>query len=903
VKKTLKTTLLKTSLLASLLASAWGAQAAGLGRLSVYSGIGQPLRAEVAVSATAAELNAMSARLASHEAFREAGIDYPTALNDVSIALDKSASGDPVLRLTSGRPITEPFLHFLLELSWTAGRMVREYTFLLDPPEMLNVAQPASVVAPATPAVRSLPAASPVDRTPARPAPARSAAPAPQRGEPAATPAEYVVRSGDTLGKIAAQTRPAEATLDQMLVALFKNNPESFVGGNMNRLRAGKILRVPAASEVATEDAAQARQLVVSHAGEFAAYRRSLAAQVASAAPAAEEAPRQAVSGTIRPEVKEAAPAVAPRDKLEVSRSEPAKAAAPAEPAGRSLQEDLIAREKALREASERIALLEKNIENLKKLVEVKSQTGAKLQEDSQAALAGAAVPTKPETPPASPAPTAGETAALPPVPVAAPTAESAPPPPLPPPQPAAPAVAAKPPVAPAPVEEQSFVDENPALVYGGGGLAVLLLAYLGYASRRRQQGGAVSERDGDLATVPAATAPAAMAPSDAPPSTLSGLPPLPLDSGEISIQGDFSEGGLLTNEEIVDPVAEADVLMAYGRDRQAEEVLLDGIEKDPQRPATYMKLLELYAKLESPGQFESIAKQLHGLNQGRGADWERACAMARSLGLSGGIFAGAPTLADVLAPAPADDRLEPEVTSEQSLQPVIPPAAASAPAVSEIPAEPVISPESLDFDLDLGTTSSPAAPPPVEAPAAQPSPAGDTGLDFDFELPAPATEAAPAPETVAAATSEATAENVIDFDLDLDLGSAAVTSAAASTDTGLPPLKPLEVPPATAAEAAPEPFPPGGGLADHKFDFDLELDTGDAAAAPTAGPAPALAANSPPAEADNPEVATKLQLAAAYEEMGDLEGARELLNEVANEGSATQQAEARAKLDQLAAA
>ncbi|MBS3934533.1 MAG: LysM peptidoglycan-binding domain-containing protein [Sulfuritalea sp.] len=836
-------------MLALVLAGALSAQAAGLGRLSVYSGIGQQLNAEIAVIATPGELVSMTAKLASHEAFREAGIEYMPLLSDVRIHLDKNAAGQPVLRLTSKRPISEPFLHFLVELNWTSGRMVREYTFLLDPPELLQAARPASVVAPVTPIGKALPPA------PAQPKPAANAT---GKVQPAAT--EYRVKPGDTLSKIARETRTETVTLDQMLVALFNVNQDAFVGNNMNRLHAGKILRVPVPEEAAGVDPAEARRLVIAHVEEFSAYRSRLA-RAAAEMPAAETAPRQQAAGVIAPRVIDKAPAPAVTDKLEVSRTEPVKAAP-----GTGLEEDLIARDKALREASERIAQLEKNIENLKQLVEIKSQTGIQLQQEVPAA------PPKPSAEkPAEPAP--------------------APPP------------VAKAPVFAPPPPEPGFIEENPALVYGGGGLIALLLGYLGYSSWRRRK--SAEQAKAGLAAAPAASAGAQevrTAPASAAPATAA-------DAGEISIQGEFSDGGLLTDEEIVDPVAEAEVLMAYGRDRQAEEVLLAGLEKDPSRSAIHMKLLELYAKQENVARFEAIAGKLHGLTNGRGADWDKTLAVGRTLGLAGGIFAAAAVVASVIPPEP--DGIEPSPPAD-SQAPVAEPVAPAPPAAGEIDQIHQIlvveEARAIEFGLDF---SEPAGAEPVAAAVAEPvaaagaAPAAreETGLDFDFDFDLGTPEVR---ERVEAAVDKAIAPadmKLSDLDFDLDLGSP-VEAEATTTVVESPGRAPQT--PGAAASA--------GDVDDLKFNLDLDLDLDQEPAGPDlaglgAPPAPETGiervAETPefPVESarpDNSEAATKLELAQAYEEMGDLDGARELLNEVLSEGNSTQQELARTKLLQL---
>lgn len=242
--------------------------------------------------------------------------------------------------------------------------MVREYTFLLDPPEMLKVAKPAAAATPAVTESVAKPAAKPV--APA-PAPARAElAPPPAPSAPAAKVAvvsEVQVKQGDTLSKIARENLPASISLDQMLVALFNKNRDAFDGNNMNRLRAGKILRVPDAGEAAQATPVEARKVVLSQGAEFNAYRRRLAEAAGSATPSDSTAGQQ-VAGKIKPQIEEKAAPAPQADKLEVSRTETVKAAkldGKGDAVARAkLEEELVARDKSLREASERIAQLEK---------------------------------------------------------------------------------------------------------------------------------------------------------------------------------------------------------------------------------------------------------------------------------------------------------------------------------------------------------------------------------------------------------------------------------------------------------------------------------------------------------------------------------------------------------------
>jgi pilus assembly protein FimV len=287
----------------------------------------------------------------------------------------------------------------LVELNWASGRLVREYTFLLDPPD-LNRPVPAAAAAVTTPSVRpeaEKAVARPIGEAQTRPvtearapvATERAVAPPAKTAEGGATRA---VVSGDTLGKIAAQTMPSGVSLDQMLVSLFRNNQDAFDGGNMNRLKAGKILSIPDAETVGKIAPSDARKEIVAQAADFNAYRQRLAGS-AAAAPARDEGAKQEAKGKIAPKVEDKVPAASGKDKLEVSRTEVARDAKGKPLQGRisALEEDIVARDRALKEAGSRIAELEKNLNDLKKLAELKSKGGADIQAAAQAAKPAAA--------------------------------------------------------------------------------------------------------------------------------------------------------------------------------------------------------------------------------------------------------------------------------------------------------------------------------------------------------------------------------------------------------------------------------------------------------------------------------------------------------------------------------
>ncbi|MBL8464092.1 MAG: pilus assembly protein [Thauera sp.] len=621
------TTSAKASLLAlSIAALPLSVQAAGLGQINVFSGLGQPLRAEIQISATAQELQSLSARIASAEAFRRANLSYGSAVNAIRVSVDTRASR-PVVRLTSDRPVNDPFVDLLVELDWAGGNLVREYTFLLDPVE-LSAPRPLAAAVEA-PAVRPA-------RGAARPSAAVSA---PMRAASVTrAPADtWTVRRGDTMHRIASATAHSGTTLDQMLIALLRANPQAFDGGNINRLRAGTVLNVPGADAVRAIDVAEARSEIRAQAADFDAYRRGLATSVAGRAPAPAAAAVQESGGRIVPRVQESAAATAAGDKVTVSRSDAgAGADAGAEARLQVLEEELTTRSKALEEANDRLVQLERSIRDLQRLLEVQSGTMGQLQAAAGApaespAVAEAPAPAQPvdappvqaSAPAGAPA-TATEAAPTPAAPAAAPVAAA----PVPAPKPPAAPVAA--PVAAAePVIEPTFVDtlmEDPTLLYGGGGILALLLAYAGLKARQRRKEEEIRAAEAALGAASVGTGGQ---------SVFAGTGGQSVDTGATSIMHtDFSHSGLssIDTDEGVDPVAEADVYMAYGRDAQAEEILQDALKADPGRAAIHLKLLEIYAQRRSTRQFETIASELFARTGGQGRDWEKAAALGRRL-------------------------------------------------------------------------------------------------------------------------------------------------------------------------------------------------------------------------------------------------------------------------------
>ena len=296
--------------------------------------------------------------------------------------MERLPNGNAILKVTTSASVVEPFLDLLVEVSWASGRVVRAYTFLLDPPGM----SAATSVEPVTPARAGAPrAAAPAADN------AASRAAAETRGAPGSS---YTVRRGDTLSRIAGETKAPSVTLEQMLVALYNSNQSAFDGKNMNRLRAGAILNVPSPEEAAATPRGEATKIVRIQAGEWRGYQD----KVAVAAPPAEAAAGRVAAGKIGTTVEEKLPAAAPgRDQLKVS-PQVGKGAA-LSPAA----EEVVARDQALKEAQTRIGELEKTLKDLQRALELKGQTGAQLQAQADMAKGKAPEPPKAEPPKAEP--------------------------------------------------------------------------------------------------------------------------------------------------------------------------------------------------------------------------------------------------------------------------------------------------------------------------------------------------------------------------------------------------------------------------------------------------------------------------------------------------------------------
>ncbi len=643
------------------------ADAAGLGRLNVTSGLGQPLRAELEVTSVGRdELPTLQVRMAPLAAFRAANLEFNPSLTNLRFALDKRPDGGYFVRISSAQPVNEPYLDLLVELTWATGRVIREYTVLLDPPSLRADAPVVPPVAaastPAAPSVLPPTTTRPSAALPPPDAPRAATAPAPTPPAavaPRSTPAEgsYLVKSGDTLGAIARSNKPASVSLDQMLIALLRANPDAFVAKNVNRLKAGATLTFPTESEVAAIAQPEARREVVAQSADFAQYKSRLA-QAAGSAPVVAAAPSAAAgSGRVTTRVQDkGAPAAPTGDQLKIARADQKSAAV-------AKADEAAAKARAIREEQERAAQLKKTNEAIQKALEVQSKAGAAAQKQAEKgapAVATTAAPTTPAPVAAAPAPTptppvtTPSVAATPPVPTAPvspagsppgtptpiDTSKAAPPtavtPPAPAPAPApvaatpAPVKKAAPPPAP-PREEPSFFSDllnNTTVLAGLIGIVALLAALFGWSWYRRRKAES-SDRFKDSGEGAQAN------------SLFGATGGQSVDTGTSTFNSSFIPAASQLDSNEVDPVAEADVYIAYGREEQAEDILKEALRLQPDRHAVRVKLMEIYARRGDKTSFMAVAEELRDRTGATGEDWERGVKLGRTVDPAHAMFAG----------------------------------------------------------------------------------------------------------------------------------------------------------------------------------------------------------------------------------------------------------------------
>ena len=892
-------------ILAGLMASTQ-VNALGLERLNVTTALGQPLVAEVDLSiSTGDDPDSIKANIASPAVYRAAGVEYQGVVQTIRVQVLRRSNGTPYLRLASSQSINDPYLDILVEVNSSTGRLVREYVFLLDPPASA-VTQAIEPSQPLRPAVQA--------QSAPRPSPAASPVPSPAAGSASAPRAEsvvggYSVKAGDTLSSIASRNAQPGVSIEQMMIAIQRSNPGAFIGGNINRLRAGASIALPSGGDAQ----AIAQNSAISEVRAQAASWRGYVARASDNVPSvASDAPSARASGRVSGAVADTGTGTTNSDKLKLSQGERNKQ--------RPSTESKVASAKALKEEQSRAAQLEKTKQDLEKALSLKNQSLADAQTKAKEAakpviappppppIALAKVePPKPVAPPPPPvaAPVAPVMPVAPVAPVAPPPAAVAPPPaPVPPPPapvppPPAPPVAPPPPAAPiappvavnppavaaaaAPTGDGmlDFLGDNPMPAAAAGlGILGLLGAFVWSRNRRKTRPSINSKMAEPVVNT-------------INPDTVFGTSGLGVvKTNDVPVQSQFSRSGMGTIDSgEVDPVAEAEVYIAYGREAQAEEILREALQRDPLRPDVATKLAEISATQGKRDSFDALAADIVAMD--RTGEYKQKLAVLAAAHFPGHPLAGANppsvagltafTAAPVVSPAPAP-AVAAAATAAAATAVGIGYASLDTPTApgrsTPVVAPPPATSSSLDFVLDGMTIAKPSTPPSIT-----PSTSPVASFASSSAASAIAAAAVATGAVVAASAKPATpaGRKSLEDDLaELEASLKKATTAGQISESGMDFTDFSTATPTNLGTVGPSMRPEM---------LDLSFDAGRQG---FVDPTPSIL------DGQWHDASTKLDLARAYEEMGDREGAREILREVIHDGDDVQIAEAKAMLAKL---
>ena len=828
-----------------------GVHALGLGDIHLGSALNQRLNAEITIHlARSEELEDVKVVLASLEAFSRAGIDRPFLLSGLRFKPVRNSDGVTVITVSSREPIREPFLNFLVEVNWPKGRLLREYTVLLDPP--VTVKRKAAQIE--SPVVMQQPVAQKTAPTMAS-----------WRQYDAGEEREYgPVVANDTLWEIASRMRVEGESIEQVMMTLLYINPDAFIHNNINRLKRGAILRLPATDEVKSLSHQKAR-------ADFLAQTRQWRDQHVRSELPVESAPKSETD------------LAAEQDRLRLASAGKKTAEAGAvegsaeeRPDFNELEQELI----LVRESNEvfrqegaelrtRVGELEAQLQDIQQLLTLRSDQLTQMQNAQQQQVAA-----QPETVESAPAEIEAVQPAKPdsqmPVPAIdeevvdeaveevadqQPTVQEEPvvtaveP---------APAVEDVPSVAEPsvpvgdPTAKQStltgFIDavrNNPTLMAIVGGVVALLVALLTFFVRRRKSTEAefaesiLVTSKGDAAVESGSAAGLSVESSDET-SLLSDFSPSDIDA----LQDETGE---------VDPLSEADVYIAYGRYQQAEELIQQAINDDNSRVDLKFKLLEIYYSTQNAAAYSELAQRLadQGADEADPKTWAQIVSMGHELVPHEALFGATADAEDDLVVGGAAELEQAEGVADEPLD------------------------ELADLDdFDLGD---------YEAELGLDDEDGSL-LDISEELSEEAGLVVD-DETLSLQLSDDADETLELGDLDVNLDSVDIASELGGEELDLESLgDELEM---LSGDLEPE----------------LEIHHDEMSSSSTLDDEPAeeggLLSESDEL-LDEDEIGTKLDLARAYADMGDKEGAENILREVISEGSDEQQQEAEELLGNL---
>lgn len=580
------------------------AHALSLAPIQVRSYLGQVLQAEIDIVAISAqEDGSIKVQIADPLVHSGLNMDYNAAIGEGQVEVLKRPNGSRYIKLRSARPIPEPYVDLVLEVSSNATKLIRPYRLLLDPPSApetvaavpdlaeraTNSTAPNEQPAVAKESVDPLPNGVPA----VKPAASKANRSAREAEKPASEESLVDIRPGDTVARIAARYKPEDASLDQMLVALLQSNPQAFQSGNVNWMQAGARLTLPAPETVFSVDAQVARTSISAQAQAFSSLQRAAKKHLYGAKG------NEYVQGANRAlsDNGEGAPPGKTIDALKLSKN--------TVQSRKELEKlEQISAQKNGENDLMRAAELAKNIQDLKSLADATQSLGSGPNAQGPLPRSGAS----------NALPTAADRATAP----ASPASQSAS---------SAPKAAVQIATAPSAAQDADPIElvveaiqeyQLPLL----GGAAILASTLAAIALRRRRKVASIKE----IRPAPNSAQDPWTANSAGKDTAYNGEQ---VDTNLVQTSAS-TEGSVFAAD--LDPVAEADVYLAYGKDEPAEEILREGLVHDPKRVAIHMKLAEIYAARQDVENFEICAAQVEALSGLESADWGQIKALGARL-------------------------------------------------------------------------------------------------------------------------------------------------------------------------------------------------------------------------------------------------------------------------------
>ncbi|HEY8160145.1 MAG TPA: FimV/HubP family polar landmark protein [Methylobacter sp.] len=914
MKKSKVRNLTKTLAVVSLLAPASG-HTLGIGDIKLHSSLNQNLDAEIALTLSGESVSDIKVNLAPPGKFDEAGVSWSYFLSKIKLETVTHPNGATVIKVTSKEALKEPFLDFLLEVSWPKGNLYREFTVLVDPPSVYNKA--------------TIPVSTSTERNAQPPAVALQ----PQSHANAqSNNGEYgPTLKKDTLWSVADRARgQSDVSVEQMLMAIYEANPHAFYKENVYALTSGKMLKIPEREAI----------LKLSRNQALAEFNRHTKAWRNHSAPVSKGAEKENSGDNQLTLVAPSKAAVADHAVV-ASVNEQASAEKKAADASSA-----IAKGKAEEGTSgavpvdgatlSKVAELEKQLAMMQELIALKDQQLAALQNKSQEnpAVQGQAVPSEnvaakledqvtPVPQPAQLAPSevvaekpANQVAPVPQQSVVQPEQTVQPVQPVQPVPPVQPAQAVKPvqPIVQPEPEVDGLLDSY-YLSLGGAGSAILAL--MGWLWWRKNRVDEETNTESMFASTDMANTPEAN-------ESLS--VPVVEDNaahdvgtvGESSFLSEFTPSdfdSFDTDQGEIDPISEADVYLAYGRYQQAEELIRQAIKDQPNRDECKLKLLEIFYANENKAAFEAYANELVEAGKRNEAEfWEKAAEMGREMCPDLPIFSSGEGLFPATDNTPVENSDESIVGNNGSITTETASFEASAseglvketiePKSEALVIDSVLSEaddffdeqrnnEDMDFDLSSFSMDTKEAADDFAAPSAFADKPGSEieSVDFDQSSFSMDTKEAADDFTVPNAFADKSGSEIESVDFDLSSFSMD-TKEAADDFVGLENSNKRSQDVEFSADTSIDFSDDFGDDFDFNFDLDLPLTASDQSSQNDEFGVSDLT--------DMDELETKLDLAKAYVDMRDADAAKDIAQEVLDQGTAEQKKAAQALLDEL---